>query len=93
MALVTRRLGAPWVRNLITPMVSGIWAGDPECLSIEHAFPVMKEMERDGGSLTRGAIRLMRRKKAEREAAGKPKPTGAVAVLPRWLGELAPPVG
>jgi oxygen-dependent protoporphyrinogen oxidase len=70
---VRRRLGEAWVRNLITPMVSGIWAGDPERLSIEHAFPIMKQMERDGGSLTRGAMRHMKRKKAEREAAGKPK--------------------
>ena len=72
-AFVRRRLGPAWVRNLITPMVSGVWAGDPERLSIEHAFPIMKEMERDGGSILRGALRLMRRRAAERKAAGKPR--------------------
>jgi oxygen-dependent protoporphyrinogen oxidase len=66
---VRRRLGEDWVRNLITPMVSGIWAGDPAKLSIEHAFPIMKEMERDGGSIIRGAIRRMKRAKMD----GKPR--------------------
>ena len=89
---VARRFGPAWVRNLITPMVSGIWAGDPAQLSIEHAFPVMKEMERDGGSILRGAVRRMRRLKAERLAAGKPRRTkhllsfrGGLEVLPRAL--------
>ncbi len=70
---VRRRLGAAWVRNLITPMVSGIWAGDPEQLSIAHAFPVMKEMEREGGSIVRGAVIRMRRRARERREAGLPR--------------------
>ncbi len=52
---VQRRLHASWVSNLVTPMVSGIWAGDPARLSIAHAFPIMKALERRGGSLVRGA--------------------------------------
>jgi oxygen-dependent protoporphyrinogen oxidase len=70
---VRRRLGKAWLRNLVTPMVSGIWAGDPERMSTEHSFPVMKEMERDGGSLIRGAFRRIRRIAAERKAAGLPR--------------------
>lgn len=69
---VKRRLGAGWLRNLVTPMVSGIWAGDPARMSVEHSFPIMKEMERDGGSLIRGAARRMRRVARERKAAGLP---------------------
>lgn len=60
---VRRRLGAGWLRNLVTPMVSGIWAGDPARMSIEHSFPVMKQMEREGGSLLRGALRRMGQKR------------------------------
>jgi oxygen-dependent protoporphyrinogen oxidase len=89
---VARRLHRSWVRNLITPMVSGLWAGDPEQLSIEHAFPIMKKLERDGGSLLVGAVRHMRRKAAERKTAGKPRAARAMisfreglAVLPRRL--------
>ena len=70
---VERRLHRSWVTRLITPMVTGIWAGDPERMSILHTFPIMKEIERDGGSLVRGAVKLMRRKKAERRATGKPR--------------------
>ena len=70
---VRRRLGPAWLRNLITPMVSGIWAGDPERMSIAHSFPIMKELERDGGSLLRGALRRMRRVAAQRKAAGLPR--------------------
>jgi oxygen-dependent protoporphyrinogen oxidase len=87
-----RRLGEAWVRNLIGPMVSGIWAGDPERLSIEWAFPIMKRMERDGGSLLLGAVRHLRRKAAERKAAGKPRRVknllsfrGGLETLPRAL--------
>ncbi|MEN6627590.1 MAG: protoporphyrinogen oxidase [Candidatus Sumerlaeia bacterium] len=60
---VRRRLGSGWLRNLITPMVSGVWAGDPEKISTQYSFPVMKEMERDGGSLIVGAAKRMRRKR------------------------------
>lgn len=69
---VERRLGAAWVRNLITPMVSGIWAGDPAQLSIGHAFPIMKELERDGGLLRGGVARMRRRMKAKRTGQGAP---------------------
>ncbi len=68
---VRRRLGPSWLRNLIVPMVSGVWAGDPEKISTQYSFPVMKEMERDGGSLIAGAARRMWRKSRQN---GKPKP-------------------
>jgi oxygen-dependent protoporphyrinogen oxidase len=90
---VRRRLGEPWLANLITPMVSGIWAGNPEQLSIRWAFPIMKALEQEGGSLLFGAVRHMRRKAAERRTAGLPsrRPKtllsfrGGLATLPRAL--------
>jgi oxygen-dependent protoporphyrinogen oxidase len=92
---IRRRLGEPWLDNLITPMVSGIWAGNPEQLSVRWAFPIMKAMEQEGGSLIFGAVRHMRRKAAERRAAGLPpkRPKtllsfrGGLAALPRALAE------
>jgi len=69
-AFVRRRLGAAWLRNLVTPMVSGIWAGDPERMSIAHSFPIMKKMERAGGSLVWGAFKHMRKMARERRAGG-----------------------
>ncbi len=76
---VERRLGRAWLRNLITPVVSGLWAGDPARLSSAHAFPVMKQMERDAGSLIRGSLRHMRKARRQRRqaaATGTPRRQG-----------------
>ena len=70
---VARRLGRPWVRNLITPMVSGIWAGNPELLSIPHAFPIMKQFEREGGSILRGAFKHLSRLRREGRQENRPR--------------------
>ncbi len=41
-------------------IVNGIWAGDPNRLSVRHAFPKMFALEREHGSILRGAIAKMR---------------------------------
>ncbi len=50
-----RRLGEQARRTLLTPVVSGIYAGDPEQLGAESAFPRMVALEREHGSLIRAA--------------------------------------
>ena len=60
-----RRLGPQVLDFLINPMVSGIYAGDPEKLSIAHAFPKLAKLEQDYGSLIRGAIATRRKKKRQ----------------------------
>ncbi len=56
-AFCDRRLGR-WARlKLLTPVVSGIYAGDPERLGAESAFPRMVALEREHGSLIRAAIK------------------------------------
>lgn len=52
-----RRLGKMARLKLLTPVVSGIYAGDPERLGAESAFPKMVEMERGFGSLVRAAMK------------------------------------
>jgi protoporphyrinogen/coproporphyrinogen III oxidase len=52
-----RRLGREIVDYAVDPFISGIYAGDPEKLAIEHAFPRLYEMERDFGSIVMGAFR------------------------------------
>lgn len=85
-AFVTRRLGREWLENLITPVVTGIWAGDPERLSIAHAFPVMKEMERDGGSILRGAMKQkLRARKEGRRKKRLVSFVGGLQRLPRAI--------
>ncbi len=65
-----RRLGAEALDKLIAPMVSGIFAGDPETMSLVSCFPRIAELEREYGGLVRAMIMLARKKKRE-QAAGK----------------------
>ncbi len=66
-AFARRRLGEEVARLAVTPLISGLWAGDPERLSARHAFPELWEMERRHGSLLRGL-----RARADAEAPGAP---------------------
>ncbi|HEV8591231.1 MAG TPA: protoporphyrinogen oxidase, partial [Pyrinomonadaceae bacterium] len=52
-----RRLGREILEKAADPFISGIFAGDPEQLSISEAFPSLVEYERQYGSLLLGAIR------------------------------------
>jgi oxygen-dependent protoporphyrinogen oxidase len=65
-----RRLGDEALRKLIAPMVSGIFAGDPETMSLNSCFPRIAELEREYGSLIMAMIKLAKQKKREM-AAGK----------------------
>ncbi len=48
---VRRRLGNEILEYAINPFVAGIFANNPENLSLRHAFPAMDEMEQEFGSL------------------------------------------
>lgn len=63
-----RRLGPEALDKLIGPMVSGIFAGDPETMSLQSCFPRIRELEREYGGLLRAMVKLAKKKKAERKA-------------------------
>ncbi len=65
---VRRRLGPEFLDYAIEPFVSGIYAGDPDQLSLPAAFPRLHALEQRYGSLLRGAILSARerRRSAER---------------------------
>jgi oxygen-dependent protoporphyrinogen oxidase len=65
-----RRLGKEALDKLIAPMVSGIFAGDPETMSLVSCFPRIAELEREYGGLIRAMIMLAKKKKQD-QAAGK----------------------
>ncbi len=65
-----RRLGDEAFRKLIAPMVSGIFAGDPETMSVTACFPRIVELEREYGGLVLAMVRLAGKKRRER-AEGK----------------------
>lgn len=64
-AFIRRKFGADLLANLVGPLVSGIWAGDPEKLSLASAFPSVHRFEERYGSVIRGQI------KQRRESGGK----------------------
>lgn len=62
---VRRRLGRSFLDYAINPMVGGVYAGDPEQLSVRYAFPKVWHLEQEHGSLIRGALAKQRaRRKA-----------------------------
>lgn len=64
---VRRKFGAELLDRLVGPFVSGIYAGDPERLSLRSAFPQLYEAEKSAGSVIRGMIRAAKAKKGPRE--------------------------
>ena len=65
-----RRLGEEALQKLISPMVSGIFAGDPETMSLRSCFSRIAELEDEYGSLIKAMIKLAKKKKQE-AAQGK----------------------
>ncbi len=61
-----RKFGNEILEYLVAPFVSGVFAGDPEKLSLRAAFPSLDEWEREYGSVLRGASKS-RRAKGTRE--------------------------
>ena len=64
-AFIRRKFSAELLEKLVGPFVSGIYAGDPEKLSLRASFPQLHEAERTSGSVIRGMLRA---------AKSKPKP-------------------
>jgi len=57
-AFVSRRLGREAYENLIEPLMSGIYAGDGDALSLASTFPYLRDLELKYGSLARGALEM-----------------------------------
>jgi len=55
-----RRLGREAFEKLIDPMASGIYAGDPEKMSLKSCFPKIYDLEQRYGSLIRAMIKLQK---------------------------------
>ncbi|MDP8244788.1 MAG: protoporphyrinogen oxidase [Candidatus Hinthialibacter antarcticus] len=53
---VRRRLGKEVLDNMVTPFVSGVYAGDPEKLSLRSSFSILYDLERQSGSLVLGGL-------------------------------------
>ena len=69
-AFVRRRLGREFLDYAIDPFVAGIYAGDPERISVRAAFPKLHALEQRWGSLIRGQVLGARERRRQLETAG-----------------------
>ncbi len=68
-AFVRRRLGREFLDYAIDPFVAGVYAGDPEQISVRAAFPKLHALEQRWGSLIRGQILGGRERRRAKETA------------------------
>ncbi len=92
-----RRLGSEALNKLISPMVSGIFAGDPETMSLKSCFPRIHELEQEHGGLIKAMLKLARKKRAEVKAgkvvASAAGPGGVLTSFCGGIQELADGIG
>jgi oxygen-dependent protoporphyrinogen oxidase len=67
-AFTRRRFGREALEVIVGPVMAGIYAGDPDRLSLAATFPQFADMEREGPSV----FLALRRAHARRLAAAKP---------------------
>jgi protoporphyrinogen/coproporphyrinogen III oxidase len=79
-----RRLGDELYRYAINPLVGGIYAGDPEKLSLSHAFPELHALDQNHGGLIRGGFTKMRAARANKG----PKPRKRIISFKNGIAEL-----
>ncbi len=72
-----RHIGKEAADYMLQPMVSGIYGGMADRLSLKSCFPIMQEMEDEYGSLFKAMIGRARKAKAEGRKSGGPSgPSG-----------------
>lgn len=66
---VERRLGREFLDYAINPFVAGVYAGNPEELSVRAAFPKLYALEEKYGGLIKGMFKGARERKQRQETA------------------------
>jgi protoporphyrinogen oxidase len=69
--------------NLIEPLMSGIYAGDGDQLSLRSTFPYLHDLEHKYGSLARGALK-MRQQMAARGGSTQGSRSAFLTPPPAW---------
>jgi len=64
---VRRRLGREFLDYAIDPFVAGVYAGDPDKLSVRTAFPKLYALEEKYGGLVKGMFRSRKERKERKE--------------------------
>lgn len=88
---VVRRFNQEFLDHAIDALVAGIYAGDPHKLSVTHAFPKLKALEDNYGSMIKGQIFGGRERKKRGEVAKDRAPKfsfdDGLQVLPDTLSQ------
>ena len=71
-SFVSRRLGKEVLDNLVAPFLSGVFAGDPERLSVLACFPKLAGFEAEAGSILLGALKSARQKREKPKRSLRP---------------------
>ncbi len=64
---VKRRLGQEFLDYAINPFVAGVYAGNPEELSVKSSFPKLYELEEKYGGLIIGTVKSIKERKQRAE--------------------------
>ncbi len=80
-----RRVGKEATELLVDPMVTGVYAGDPERLSMESTYPKLVQLERTYGSLVKG---MMATQKAGKDHSETVPDSRALESLAGGMSEL-----
>lgn len=84
-SFAVRRLGKEAYEKLIDPMASGIYAGNPENMSLKSCFRKVYELEQKYGSLIKGMMKLKREAKKTGRKIG-PGPGGILTSFYDGMG-------
>ena len=86
---VRRRVGSEILDYIVNPLITGIYAGDPENLSVRSALPRIWALEQKYGSILKGSRKTQKRRKK----GATPSGMGIVSfrkgmhTIPQALGE------
>ncbi|MBM4764178.1 protoporphyrinogen oxidase [Bacillus sp. B15-48] len=84
-----RRLGDEVVENLVEPLLSGIYAGDIDRMSLMATFPNFYQLEQKYGSLVRGTKKMKRKVPKQPGAETKAPSKGIFITISSGLQSFA----
>ena len=79
---VTRRLGRAAYESLIEPLMSGIYAGDGDKLSLQATLPYLRDLELKHGGLVKGALAVRRERVKKARVNGNAPISASLSVSP-----------
>lgn len=88
-AFVKRRFGQEIADYLFDPVLAGIYAGDPDKLSVQEVLPMLPKWEQEYGSVTKGLMKNKEMMGGRKIVAFK---TGNVRLTERLTSALNTPV-